>query len=545
MRPASLAGLAMGIVFLGAALPPSLLPRHWAVQAILVGIVTAIGYGLGTAAAYVARSLVRRPMPPQVGRAAWWIVGLLGTVGLAVATVWASGWQQELHRSVGLPAPSSAAHAASVTLGLVLAGVLVLTARTIRWATRRTQRLAASWMPRRVANALAVVAVAALVVGLLDGLVTRGLFDAADEAFRLSDGIVDVGAARPTSRLRSGSPSSPVPWESLGSQGRDFVAGGPTADDIAGFTGRAANTPIRVYVGLDAHEDDHARAALVVDELERTGAFDRAVLCVVTTTGTGWVDPEAAAALEYLWGGDTALATMQYSYLPSWLSFLVDSTRAREAGAELFDAVHERWSALPEDDRPRLVVLGTSLGAYGAEAAFSGVADLRNRSDGALLVGPPNFSEMWRTLTDRRDPGTPERLPVYDGGITVRFVAHPADLTLEGHAWPEPRVVYLQHPTDPVVWWSPRLLLRRPDWLDTPVEREGLPALRWFPFVTFWQLTADLADAERMPAGYGHNYGVLPADAWAAVAPPPGWSDRDTQRLRDTLAETISIDDRG
>ena len=38
--------------------------------------------------------------------------------------------------------------------------------------------------------------------------------------------------------------------------------------------------------------------------------------------------------------------TMEYSYLPSWLSYLVDQDRARDAGRELFDAVYARWSEL-------------------------------------------------------------------------------------------------------------------------------------------------------------------------------------------------------
>ena len=54
-------------------------------------------------------------------------------------------------------------------------------------------------------------------------------------------------------------------------------------------------------------------------ELERTGGFDRAVLAVIATTGTGWVNPAVPAALEYLYAGDTAVVAMQYSYLPSWI----------------------------------------------------------------------------------------------------------------------------------------------------------------------------------------------------------------------------------
>jgi uncharacterized membrane protein len=53
--------------------------------------------------------------------------------------------------------------------------------------------------------------------------------------------------------------------------------------------------------------------------MERTGAFDRAVIAVIITTGTGWVDEDVADSLEYMCAGDTALVTMQYFYLPRWL----------------------------------------------------------------------------------------------------------------------------------------------------------------------------------------------------------------------------------
>jgi uncharacterized membrane protein len=100
-------------------------------------------------------------------------------------------------------------------------------------------------------------------------------------------------------------------------------------------------------------------------------------------------------------------------------------------------------------------------------------------------------------------------------------------------------VVYLQHPSDPVVWWSPRLILRRPDWLEEPQGPDVLPQMRWYPLVTFWQLTADLANAERVPPGHGHGYGALVADAWAAILPPDGWTEADTVRLRKVVAAQL------
>lgn len=45
---------------------------------------------------------------------------------------------------------------------------------------------------------------------------------------------------------------------------------------------------------------------------------------------------------------------MQYSFLPSPMSFMADRETARNAGRALFDAVYERWSQLPSAERPRL-----------------------------------------------------------------------------------------------------------------------------------------------------------------------------------------------
>jgi uncharacterized membrane protein len=219
----------------------------------------------------------------------------------------------------------------------------------------------------------------------------------------------------------------------------------------------------------------------------------------------------------------------------------VDSVRAREAGAELFNQVYERWAALPPGERPRLLVFGESLGADGSEAAFSGVADLRNRTDGVLWVGPPHFSRLWSSFTAERDPHSPHRLPVYEGGETVRFAAGPEDLREMDGPWPSPRVLYLQYPSDPVVWWSPRLMLRRAQWLEEPRGDDVLAAMRWFPLVTFLQVTFDLASSIEVPPGHGHNYASLFADGWSAVSAPQAWSQRDTDRLRLILAEEAEL----
>lgn len=87
------------------------------------------------------------------------------------------------------------------------------------------------------------------------------------------------------------------------------------------------------------------------------------------------------------------------------------------------------------------------------ESAFDDLDDLRRSVDGALFVGPPNSTRLWRTVQDRRDPCTTEVLPTYAGGLVVRFAATRQDLagsdtdalhTATG-PWTPPRMLYLQH----------------------------------------------------------------------------------------------------
>jgi uncharacterized membrane protein len=377
---------------------------------------------------------------------------------------------------------------------------------------------------------------AAVVVGtwlVTSGLLLNGLAGLADRSFSVRNSATADGVEPPASPLRSGGPGSLVSWASLGRQGRSIAGTGPSAAEIAAFTGAPATEPIRAYAGTVSAEDVEDRAELAVADLERAGGFDRANLLVATTTGSGWLDAGAVDSFEYLTGGDSAMVAMQYSYLPSWLSYLVDQKKAREAGRELFDAVYDRWSKRAPAERPRLFVFGLSLGSFGGETAFSGEYDLRNRTAGALFAGPPNFNTLYREFTDGRDPGTSEVEPVYRDGRTVRFTNDVAAGVAPTTApWDGTRVLYLQHPSDPIVWWSPRLIWDRPDWLGEPHGRDVLDAMIWLPLVTFWQVTADLPLATGVPDGHGHTYTREFVDGWATVLTTPGWTPDKAERLR-------------
>ena len=97
------------------------------------------------------------------------------------------------------------------------------------------------------------------------------------------------------------------------------------------------------------------------------------------------------------------------------------------------------------------------------------------------------------------------------------------------------RVLILQHPSDPVTWWSPSLLLERPDWLAEEPGRDVLPEMTWIPLVTFWQVTLDMPFSTDVPEGHGHRYTRESVDAWALLLRPAAWTPKKADRLRSLI----------
>jgi uncharacterized membrane protein len=531
----TLPGAWVALVFACLAFTPSLLPRSAVLQGIVCGISAAIGYGLGVAGAWTWRAFADRdPRPPRPG--AWRVFAISAAAALLVALGLGLWWQAQLRDLMDAPAPNPLLLLLLPLVAAALFTGLVALSRSLRgayhWAAKWLQR----WMGRRAARALGWVAVVAATWLVASGLLLNGLATVADRGFSVRNSATAEGVEQPTSALRSGGPGSLVPWESLGRQGRTITGTGPSAKAIAAFTGSPATEPIRAYAGTVSAEEVEERAELAVADLERAGGFDRANLLVATTTGSGWLDSGAVDSFEYLTGGDSAVVAMQYSYLPSWISFLVDQKKAREAGRQLFDAVYDRWSKLPPANRPRLFAFGLSLGSFGGETAFSGEYDLRNRTAGSLFAGPPSFNTLYREFTDHRDAGSREVEPVYKGGRTVRFTNDvAAGVPPASAAWEGARVLYLQHPSDPIVWWSPRLAWDRPDWLGEPHGRDVLDSMVWIPLVTFWQVTADMPLATGVPDGHGHNYHREFVDGWATILQPAGWAPDKAEQLREII----------
>ncbi|BBY46064.1 alpha/beta hydrolase [Mycolicibacterium celeriflavum] len=536
LRHYTFTGTALGLVFIWLSLTPSLLPRGPLFQGLVSGAAGAFGYGLGVFVVWLVRYMRSKDSSPPAPRQAWIALVIVGVVGQILMIIYFRIWQDEVRDLNGVPRLGFWDHPLTAVLSIVTLFVLVeigqLIGRLVRFLVRQLERFA----PPRVSAVVVVVLLIALTVALLNGIVVRFAMSTINSTFAAVNDETDPDFAAPTSPLRSGGPQSLVSWESLGHQGRVFVAAGPTVEELTAFTGRPAVEPIRAYAGLHSADGIKATAALAARELQRTGGLNREVVAVATTTGTGWINEAEASALEYMYNGDTAIVSMQYSFLPSWLSFLVDKENARQAGQALFEAVDALIREMPEPQRPRLVVFGESLGSFGGEAPFLALNNLIARTDGALFSGPTFNNTIWTQLTRDRDPGSPMWLPIFDKGENVRFAARAEDLGRPDEPWGNPRVVYLQHASDPIAWFDPDLLFAEPDWLKEPRGYDVSGRMQWIPVVTFLQVSADMAVAVDVPDGHGHVYVKNVADAWAAILQPPGWTPEKTQRLRPLLS---------
>ena len=535
LRRYTFTGTSVGLLFLWLSMTPSLLPRGPLFQGLVSGVSGAIGYALGVFAVWLVRYMRSKDTRPPAPRIAWIVLVGAGVVGTVLMIVWFHVWQDDVRDLVGVPHlkwhdyPVAAVLAIAVLFALVEIGQLIR--RLIRFLVGRLNRV----VPPRVSAVIAMLVVVAVIVGILNGVVLRLKMRTLNNTFETVNNEESPTTPPPTTMLRSGGPGSLVSWASLGHQGRIFVHGGPTTHQLSAFSGTPAVEPIRAYAGLESGDGIRAAAELAARELERTGGLTRKVVAVATTTGTGWINEAEADAIEYMFNGDTAIVSMQYSFLPSWLSFLVDKENARHAGQALFEAVSARVRALPEGARPKLVVFGESLGSFGGEAPFLSANNIVARTDGALFSGPTFNNTMWNEVTRSRDPGSPEWLPIYQQGSNVRFSARAANLARPDDPWGKPRIVYVQHASDPIAWWNTALLFRKPDWLREKRGYDVLPSVEWIPFVTFLQVSADMAVAVDVPDGHGHHYVKDVANAWAAILQPPGWTADKTDRLRPLL----------
>jgi uncharacterized membrane protein len=405
-------------------------------------------------------------------------------------------------------------------------------ARLFHWVFHRLSQWLHRFVPPRLSHLVGITAAVLLFWTVIDGVLVSSALRALDRSFQQLDALIDDDLPYPVHPWRTGSRESLISWEELGRQGRRFVAGGPTAEELSDFFATPVPAPIRVYVGLNSADTPEQRARLALEELQRAGGFHRSVLLLVTPTGTGWVDPSSQDTFEYLHRGDTATVAAQYSYLNSPLTLLTDQGYGAENARALFREIYGHWRSLPRESRPRLFLRGLSLGSLNSDRSFDLFDIIDDPFDGALWSGPPFRNETWLRATAERDPGSPAWLPEFRGGSVVRFMNQEQGLDRGENAWGSFRIAFLQYASDPITFFSPGSAWREPEWMREPRGPDVSPDLRWFPIVTMLQLAADMM-VGTAPKGFGHEYAATDyIDAWLALTEPEGWSESGIARLR-------------
>jgi uncharacterized membrane protein len=533
-RPSAL-GILFGALAFTAALTPSLIPRTGPLQGAVAGAAFALVYALAVAVMLLWRWLgLPLPRSPWPGRVALAAAAAVIAWGLSQAT----GWQNQIHAVMGMEPVETARPVIIAATSLVVVLVLMAIGRLFRRAAVILANWAARFVPVRVAMVLGIAFASVLFWSIGSGVLMDRALSAMDNTYRRIDALIPADVAPPTDPLKSGSPESLVGWQGLGAQGRNRVVAFPDAATIEQVTGQPALEPLRVYVGLNNAEEADERADLALAELIRIGGFDRKLLVIATPTGTGWIDPASMTPLEFLWGGDIASVSVQYSYLPSWLSLIVQPEYGEETARAVFRRVYDHWRKLPKDSRPRLYLHGLSLGSLNSDLSLDIFDIVGDPPQGAFWVGPPFASRLWPQITAARNAGTPAWSPEFRDGSFVRFTTQTDTTEVATAPWGDTRILYLQYPSDAIVFFEPDSFYRAPEWMAKPRGPDVSPGLNWIPVVTFLQLLTDMMTATLTPTGHGHVYAARHyMEGWVAVTSPPRADAATLEKLRAWFAE--------
>lgn len=601
LDPSARAGLMLAAYAAGASTQPNLLTRGTPDQSIITGIAAAVGYGWGVSADSFVRSVADR-LPSAISspllKAA--LVGAGAAVNHKVAPRGGHGPARDLVRlgatgAVAAGAAGLAADGMEVVRGRrggrLLALGAMAAAGVAAWAKTRPGKASfgsqlpdggyfedtpRSLSPGKTAglgaatgvllfgfahaesaltSALATGAAKAL-GGLPDDHRTIGRIGSTAATFGLGWLAVSAVTAKltgagsevetanseaPTLPEVTGSPASGIPWSDQTREGTRWLSEVLLADHIGTVLGESARQPIRVYASLDSAPTPEQRVGLLLQELDRTRAWERAHIALFSPTGSGYVNYVACETFEYLARGDCASMAIEYSVLPSALSLTRTELGTRQT-AMVVAGVTERLLAMPREQRPKFYMFGESLGCKVSEEMFSGASDVSLRGagiDAGVWVGTPAFTK-WRKRAwgDRPQNVAPEVGP---GALYLpRAVS-------DWHALAEQqrsavKYLLLQNGDDPVPKFEAPLLWREPDWLGPDDTRPpGAPrGTRWLPVVTFVATFTDLMNALTPTPGTfqegGHDYRLEIPEAIRQVWSLPATDDQ-MQRVNRALRQ--------
>jgi len=452
------------------------------------------------------------------GRIARFPVGV--PVGLATSVV-----MERLRQRESPPEhttdPAAASPVAGLAAGMGIALTLAGAAAAEGWVARRLGSVGSRVLPGsesfwRRASHVAMLSGVGFGTQALWGRAMRSI-EAGTAKF---DKAMDESAAGVwTNSLVSGDPDSLVGWDTMGREGRrhaiSYVRPAPLTGSPAEVGGQARPelsiatvmqedaraSPIQVFVGLDSAPTPTERVELALAEMDRTDAWSRSVLMLISPTGTGYVNYVAVACVQYLTRGDVASVTLQYSKRPSPLS-LGKVKDAREQNRLLWLRIFQRVRAMPPEKRPKVVLFGESLGALTSQEVLIGWGTLGLQAlgiDRALWIGTPEGSPWMHEVMGRPRPDV-------DKSLVAMVNDYEQFCELGEERKEHVRYVLLSHDNDGVTKFGPSLINRRPGWLGPKRPRNleipgrsprGIPSsMRWRLLTTFYQGLIDMKNAQ-------------------------------------------------
>jgi uncharacterized membrane protein len=357
---------------------------------------------------------------------------------------------------------------------------------------------------------------------------------------RKNEKVEPAYATPPDSPYVSGGPNSISPFYELGLQGRRFVTDVVTPDLIEATLGEPAIAhPIRAFVGLNSEPlYTTGRSEMMLDELDRLGAFDRSYLLLVSPTGTGWVDQTMIESAELYARGDIATACIQYGRGPSFLE-VQNVALGQSQFRGLLWGVKMRLDGMPPEKRPKVLVFGESLGSWSSSdvVMHQGIAGFDHYGiDRALWFGLVGLAK-WSKTGMRQ--GSNKLVPP---GTVMAFDNFGEYEPLTEEERERLRAVIVDHDNDPIAQMSFRWAVKRPPWLDGTTRGRNVPeGMSWVPVITFAQIMVDAMNAMQTVPGefksFGHDYRGDTADFVHAAYRLPHVTDEQKEKVRQTLLQ--------
>jgi len=508
-------------------------------------VIASAGIAGGLAASALGNRRAAESMPAAITATAGRITAFAALAGGASAT-----WDELLHRRLGLrPGVDTTLLPSLATAATVVAvSINSRTRRAAKYGIVAPERSAVSrvgWSTGVRAAGVGVasgIGVAALTTGeqllahgiergmavalrrdpgALGSLVAHGLiltgmfaagayaFTAATERIQRRDDIVEPAyPTPPTSAQVSAGPASAMPFDTLGKEGRRFVLMALTPQAITDVMGQPAVEPVRVVGGFESAQDVHERARLTLQDMVDCGAFERSVIVVGVPTGVGYFNYSLAEAIEYLTLGDCAIVVPQYALVPSALA-LFQTRQAVLLTRLVLEGVRDRLATMNPEHRPRVVLMGESLGANVAlDLAVDGGGHARIRViddlgvSAGLYLGVPFRTQLWNAW--RANP------KATDPTGRLLLVSQPEEISPDE----PPRHVMIVHHDDPVNKYEYRMVFQPPWWLGPPLTRPPLVPResKFRPLTSFVLATVDLLNGMQSRPGTfirrGHDYRI-------------------------------------